>query len=88
MRATQATIRIEFFDKEDSADRFSVYSDSNNMHETLSKMLRATYDQLCKTRKMDSYEDWIDSFKFVENTHGVCETYENVFEADNRLKTK
>jgi len=86
MRSHQASIRIEFFDRNNSEDRFSVYADSNNMHETLSKLLRATYDRLSKYRTLDSYEDWIDSFKFIENTHGVCETYENVFEADRVIK--
>lgn len=76
MRSNQATIRIEFFDNETPV-QFSIYADSNNSHETLSKLLKATYDELSMSRKMDSYEDWIDSFKFVENTHGVCETYKD-----------
>lgn len=87
MRSCQASIRIELFDK-DKPMQFSVYSDANDMYESLSKLMHAAYSRISQERNCGSYEEFIDELKNIESASGVCEIYENQFEADQHITNK
>ena len=86
MRTNQMGLRVEIFDEEKPI-QFSIYSDSNDLHETLNKLFRALYDRLVKDKNLESYEDFVASLTFdIEPNSGVCETYDNVFDAGNKIE--
>lgn len=85
MRTNQMGLRVEIFDEEKPI-QFSIYSDSNDLHETVNKLFRALYDRLVKDKNLESYEDFVASLTFdTEPTSGVCETYDDIFKAGNKV---
>ena len=87
MRSCQTSIRVELFD-EDKPMQFSVYSDANDMYESLAKLIHAAYSRISQERNCGSYEEFIDELKNIEGTSGVCEIYEDRFRADQHIINK
>lgn len=87
MRSCQTSIRVEFFD-EDKPMQFSVYSDANDMYESLAKLMHAAYSRISQERNCGSYEEFINELKNIESVSGVCEIYENQFGADHHITNK
>ena len=87
MRSCQTSIRVELFD-EDKPLQFSVYSDANDMYESLAKLMHAAYSRISQERNCGSYEEFIDELKNFEETSGVSEVYDDRAAADQHLSEK
>ena len=87
MRSCQTSIRVELFD-EDKPLQFSVYSDANDMYESLAKLMHAAYSRIAQERNCGSYEEFINELRNFEETSGVCEVYDDRVAADQRLSAK
>ena len=89
MRTNQVSLRVEIFDQEKPI-QFSIYADSNNLGETLTRVFHALHERLREDMKIDNYEDFVKCLynePGAVHKEGVCEVYGDWFEAFRKIES-
>jgi len=88
MRTNQISLRVEIFDQEEPI-QFSIYTDSNNLTESLTRMMHALYKRLSVDMTVEEYDKFIEQLFVIPGTideSGVCEVYGDVHKSREVLE--